>query len=59
MIMEDTNNTRKQANESPLFRVVHVTVTPEGRTEHELTGKELEEWKKSHGIDVNDGEGKK
>ena len=30
-------------------KVVKVTVTPSGRTERELTGAELEEWKKQHG----------
>ncbi len=30
-------------------KVVHVEVTPEGRTERELTGEELEQWKKEHG----------
>lgn len=44
----------------PIIKVVHVEVTPEGRTERELTGEELEEWKKSHGINVEqDGEGTK
>lgn len=37
----------------PIIKVVHVEVTPEGRTERELTGEELEEWKKAHGIDTN------
>ena len=36
----------------PIIKVTHVEVTPEGRTERELTGKELEEWKKAHGIDT-------
>ena len=45
---------------TPIIKVTHVEVTPEGRTERELTGKELEEWKKSHGINVEqDGEGTK
>lgn len=45
---------------TPIIKVVHVEVTPEGRTERELTGKELEDWKKSHGINVEqDGEGTK
>lgn len=35
------------------MKVTHVEVTPEGRTERELTGKELEEWKKAHGIEAN------
>ena len=44
----------------PIIKVTHVEVTPEGRTERELTGKELEDWKKSHGINVEqDGEGTK
>lgn len=30
-------------------KVVKVTVTPSGRTEHELTGEELEKWKIDHG----------
>lgn len=38
---------------TPIIKVVHVEVTPEGRTERELTGKELEEWKKAHGIDTD------
>lgn len=33
---------------TPIIKVVHVEVTPEGRTERELTGKELEQWKKEH-----------
>ena len=42
------------------MKVTHVEVTPEGRTERELTGEELEDWKKSHGINVEqDGEGTK
>lgn len=45
---------------TPIIKVTHVEVTPEGRTERELTGKELEDWKKSHGINVEqDGEGTK
>lgn len=36
----------------PVIKVTHVVVTPEGRTEYELTGKELEEWKKEHGLYV-------
>jgi hypothetical protein len=36
-----------------IMKVTHVEVTPEGRTERELTGEELEEWKKAHGIDTN------
>lgn len=45
---------------TPIIKVTHVEVTPEGRTERELTGEELEEWKKSHGINVEqDGEGTK
>lgn len=32
-----------------IIKVVHVEVTPQGRTERELTGEELEEWKKAHG----------
>ena len=44
----------------PIIKVIHVEVTPEGRTERELTGEELEDWKKSHGINVEqDGEGTK
>lgn len=38
---------------TPIIKVTHVEVTPEGRTERELTGEELEEWKKAHGIDTN------
>ena len=34
----------------PVIRkVTHVEVTPQGRTERELTGDELEQWKKEHG----------
>lgn len=36
-----------------VVKVTHVEVTREGRTERELTGKELEEWKKAHGIDTD------
>ena len=44
----------------PIIKVTHVEVTSEGRTERELTGEELEDWKKSHGINVEqDGEGTK
>lgn len=35
-------------------RVVHVEVTPEGRTERELTDEELEQWKKDHGYGETD-----
>lgn len=31
------------------IRVIHVEVTRNGRTERELTGEELEQWKKEHG----------
>ena len=31
------------------IRVIHVEVTRSGRTERELTGEELEQWKKEHG----------
>lgn len=37
----------------PIITVTHVEVTPEGRTERVLTGEELEEWKKAHGIDTD------
>ncbi len=32
-----------------VIKVTHVEVTPQGRTERELTGEELEQWKKEHG----------
>lgn len=32
-----------------VIKVTHVEVTPQGRTERELTDEELEEWKKAHG----------
>lgn len=32
-----------------IVKVKRVTVTPEGRTERELTGKELEDWMKANG----------
>ena len=58
--MEEKNTLKSEIHTTPVvMKVVHVEVTPEGRTERELTGKELKEWKKSHGFDVNDGEGKK
>ena len=41
-----------------IVKVTHVEVTPEGRTERELTGEELEDWKKAHGV-KQDGEGTK
>lgn len=53
--MEGKSKTKKA-----VLKVRHVEITPEGRTERVLKGKELEEWKKSHGIDVKeDGEGTK
>lgn len=36
-----------------VVKVKRVTVTPEGRTEHELTGKELEDWMEAHGYSQN------
>lgn len=52
---------KEESKRKPVVvKVTHVQVTREGRTERELTGKELEEWKKAHGIDVKeDGEGTK
>lgn len=38
------------------IRVIHVEVTRNGRTERELTGEELEQWKKEHGYDSTDNE---
>lgn len=32
------------------IRVIHVEVSPEGRKERVLKGKELEQWKKEHGF---------
>lgn len=32
-----------------IVKVVHVEQGPNGRTERELTGEELEQWKKEHG----------
>lgn len=53
--MEGKSKTKKA-----VLKVRHVEVTREGRTERVLKGKELEEWKKAHGIDVKeDGEGTK
>ena len=44
----------EQTKTKPIIvKVTRVEVTPEGRTERELTGEELEEWKKAHGIDTN------
>jgi hypothetical protein len=39
-----------------ILRVRHVEVTPAGRVERELTGEELEQWKKEHGYDSTDNE---
>lgn len=36
-----------------IVKVVHVEVTPQGRTERELAGEELEEWKKAHGYSTD------
>lgn len=36
-----------------ILKVVHVEQGPNGRTERELTGEELEEWKKEHGYSTN------
>ena len=36
-----------------IIKVVHVEVTPQDRTERELTGEELEEWKRSHGYSTD------
>lgn len=36
-----------------IVKVVHVEQGPNGRTERELTGKELEEWKKEHGYSTD------
>ena len=36
-----------------IVKVTRVEVTPAGRTERELTGKELEEWKKEHGYSTD------
>ena len=33
-----------------VIKVVHVEVGPNGRTERELTGEELEQWKVEHGF---------
>lgn len=59
--MEEIKSKISETQTTPIImKVTHVEVTPEGRTERELTGKELEEWKKAHGIIVNeDGEGTK
>lgn len=50
---KEIKTNEREAQTTPIFmKVTRVTVTPEGRTEQELTGKELEEWAKAHGIDV-------
>ena len=36
-----------------IIKVVHVEIGPEGKTERELTGEELEEWKKAHGYSTD------
>ena len=36
-----------------IVKVVHVEQGPNGRTERELTGEELEEWKKAHGYSTD------
>lgn len=36
------------------IHVIHVEVTRNGRTERELTGEELEQWKKEHGYGETD-----
>lgn len=43
----------KSKTRKAVLKVRHVEVTREGRTERVLKGKELEEWKKAHGIDTD------
>lgn len=52
--MEEGKTLQSETQTTPIImKVTHVEVTPEGRTERELTGEELEEWKKAHGIETN------
>ena len=45
---------KEESKRKPVVvKVTHVQVTREGRTERELTGKELEEWKKAHGYNTD------
>lgn len=51
------NKTKKNAiiektKMSPkILKITRVEVTPQGRTERELTPEEVEQWKKEHGYD--------
>lgn len=39
-----------------VLKITHVEVTPQGRTERELTPEEVEQWKKEHGYDNSDAQ---
>lgn len=39
-----------------ILKITRVEVTPQGRTERELTPEEVEQWKKEHGYDSTDNE---
>lgn len=39
-----------------VLKITHIEVTPQGRTERELTPEEVEQWKKEHGYDNSDAQ---
>ncbi len=39
-----------------ILKITRVEVTPQGRTERELTPEEVEQWKKEHGYGYTDAQ---
>lgn len=51
------NTIIEETKRSPIIlKITRVEVTPQGRTERELTPEEVEQWKKEHGYDNSDAQ---
>lgn len=50
--MKDNQNVKDNQKRTPkILKITRVVVTPQDRTERELTPEEVEQWKKEHGYD--------
>lgn len=54
--MEKNTIKGKSTMKPRILKITRVEVTPQGRTERELTPEEVEQWKKEHDYDSTDNE---
>lgn len=54
--MEKNTIKGKSTMKPKILKITRVEVTPQGRTERELTPAEVEQWKREHGYDNSDAQ---